>query len=206
MKNGKPPWLHVVNSIFIYCPCFRGTTFVPPPKETVSLVPLPQSETRTIQTSPFPTNVTIVGDIKSASAVLLTYHDIGLNHRWCFNRLINLMNGVGMLTSLAVVHIDAPGHEDGSVPLETSTTSLSLEMLAQQLNKVVVDIGVDKFIGLGIGAGANVLLRYASIHPSKVRGLILANPTVGEATMVEKMALTSVTALVIDVYAFFFFF
>jgi pimeloyl-ACP methyl ester carboxylesterase len=75
------------------------------------------------------------------------------------------MNGAGMLENVAVVHIDAPGHED-----ETSLVNVSemnLELLAQQLSKVLVDIGTDKFIGIGIGAGANVLLRYASVHPSK---------------------------------------
>lgn len=71
-----------------------------------------------------------------------------------------------MLDGVAIVHVDAPGHEDGCDPLKESFT-MSLEMLAQQLNTVVVEVGVDKFIGLGVGAGSNVLLRYASIHPSK---------------------------------------
>lgn len=79
---------------------------------------------------------------------------------------MNLMNGSGMLDNVAVVHVDAPGHEDGSISIE-DPAPISLEMLAQQLNTIVVDVGVEKFIGLGVGAGSNVLLRYASIHPSK---------------------------------------
>ena len=36
-------------------------------------------------------------------------------------------------------------------------------------------------MGLGVGAGANVLLRYACDNPEKVAGLILANPRADQA-------------------------
>jgi hypothetical protein len=70
---------------------FRGTTFMPPPKETISMVPLPESKTKYIETVPHPTKVTILGDISKALTVIVTYHDVGLNHRWYDNVLLILI-------------------------------------------------------------------------------------------------------------------
>lgn len=45
----------------------------------------------------------------------------------------------------------------------------------------MIELRLTWFIAIGIGAGANVLLRFASDHPDKMAGLILANPSAGEA-------------------------
>ena len=74
--------------------------------------PIPNTSERVIATEPLPTKVTIVGDLKTASTILLTYHDIGMNSRWTFSKLTHCMNSAGMLKgTVAVVHVDAPGHE-----------------------------------------------------------------------------------------------
>lgn len=53
--------------------------------------------------------------------------------------------------------------------------ALSLEAQAAQLLEVIIQLGLEWFVGLGVGAGANVLLRFACDNPGKVAGLILAN-------------------------------
>ena len=167
-----------------------------PVAELSAVLPLPETTTRMVATTPHPTQVTIMGDLAAASTVFVTYHDIGLNHRLCFSRLINTMNSGGMLPpSLAFVHVDAPGHEDGAAPLPAleGSGTMSNEMLAQQLHVIIEHLEISKpILGLGAGAGGNVLLRYAADHPSKCRGLVLCNPSLGEATRSEWLALSLV--------------
>lgn len=170
-----------------------GTT-TPAPAAALAQLPLPPSQVRLLDTSPVQTQVTILGDLATASTVLLTYHDVGMNHRWCFSRLVHGLNGAGMLgPTVAVVHVDAPGHEDGATkPVGASMAGVSVEGLAQQLHAVVQQLELKRFLGVGIGAGANVLLRYASDHPSQCHGLVLMNPTALEPTRCESWALGKV--------------
>lgn len=40
---------------------------------------------------------------------------------------------------------------------------------------MAIQLGLSWFVGLGVGAGANVLLRFACDNPDRVAGLVLAN-------------------------------
>ena len=180
--------------------------------------PLPNTSEKIIATEPLPTKVDIIGDIKSATTIVLTYHDIAMNSRWTFSRLMHCMNSAGMLRgTVAIVQVNAPGHEDGAKPIagpsidkliEKSVNALNIEALAQQLHTIVEDLGLcnppdenskysRKFLGFGVGGGANVLLRYASnmadgdtgAFNKKVAGLILVNPSVSLPSRSEAFAL-----------------
>ena len=56
-----------------------------------------------------------------------------------------------------------------------------MEEMSDQVECVLDYFNLGRFIGLGSGAGANVLARFATNHPEKVQALILANPTSGTA-------------------------
>ena len=58
---------------------------------------MPPQRRVVVETTPFPTTVTIFGDLADAVLVYVTYHDVGLNHRWCFGKLLSQMNGSNML-------------------------------------------------------------------------------------------------------------
>lgn len=45
----------------------------------------------------------------------------------------------------------------------------TMDELASQINYVLVHFGIKSFIGFGVGAGANILARFAYAYPSKVR-------------------------------------
>ncbi|TGZ71777.1 hypothetical protein CRM22_002477 [Opisthorchis felineus] len=62
----------------------------------------------------------------------------------------------------------------------------NLDQLAQMLTSVVVHFGIDYFVGFGMGAGSNVLSRYALHHPDNVLALFLLNPTVTTHTYYQK--------------------
>lgn len=51
-----------------------------------------------------------------------------------------------------------------------------MQELAIQLKEVCVKLDIGIFVGFGVGAGSNVLLRYALLDPIRVRSLILAGP------------------------------
>lgn len=50
----------------------------------------------------------------------------------------------------------------------------TMDELASQINYVLGHFGIKSFIGFGVGAGANILARFAHAYPSKVR-IIQAN-------------------------------
>uniref|UniRef100_A0A8C8MHD2 Protein NDRG3 n=1 Tax=Oncorhynchus tshawytscha TaxID=74940 RepID=A0A8C8MHD2_ONCTS len=99
-------------------------------------------------------HVTMRGTPKGNRPVILTYHDIGLNHKSCFNTLFNFEDMQEITSHFAVVHVDAPGQQEGAPPFPT---------------------GVNSVIGIGVGAGAYILSRLALNEPALVEGLVLIN-------------------------------
>lgn len=61
----------------------------------------------------------------------------------------------------------------------------TLQTLGEELAKVLDYVKVKFVIGLGEGAGANVLARFGLAHPTRCLGLILINCT-GSATSVKE--------------------
>uniref|UniRef100_A0A8C1ZIE2 Ndrg family member 3b n=1 Tax=Cyprinus carpio TaxID=7962 RepID=A0A8C1ZIE2_CYPCA len=99
-------------------------------------------------------HVTLRGTPKGNRPVILTYHDIGLNHKSCFNTLFNFEDMQEITQHFAVVHVDAPGQQESAPPFPT---------------------GINSVIGIGVGAGAYILTRLALNEPALVEGLVLIN-------------------------------
>ncbi|CAM9847557.1 unnamed protein product, partial [Discosporangium mesarthrocarpum] len=140
----------------------------------------PHRETLFIPSSPGPTRVTVVGNRGAPGVVsIVTMHGVGHNHRTGFGRLSRLLAEGGDLGEgqgkggVVLYHVDTPGHEEDGVSI--GSVALSLEAQATQLFHITCHLGLSWFVGLGSGAGANVLARYASDHPENVAGLVLAN-------------------------------
>uniref|UniRef100_A0A3Q2PV42 Ndrg family member 3a n=1 Tax=Fundulus heteroclitus TaxID=8078 RepID=A0A3Q2PV42_FUNHE len=119
--------------------------------DEISDVMLPEHD---IETPHGVLHVTMRGVPKGNRPVILTYHDIGLNHKSCFNTLFNYEDMQEITQHFAVVHVDAPGQQEGAPPFPS---------------------GVNSVIGIGVGAGAYVLTRFALNNPSLVEGLVLIN-------------------------------
>ena len=43
-----------------------------------------------------------------------------------------------------------------------------MDELGEQISDVVIHFNIKTFIGLGVGIGANILVRFALAHPEKV--------------------------------------
>eukprot|EP00484_Ammonia_sp_Unknown_P022626 CAMPEP_0197023834 /NCGR_PEP_ID=MMETSP1384-20130603/4475_1 /TAXON_ID=29189 /ORGANISM="Ammonia sp." /LENGTH=383 /DNA_ID=CAMNT_0042452111 /DNA_START=74 /DNA_END=1225 /DNA_ORIENTATION=+ len=139
--------------------------------------------------------VSIDGDLSNGRPVIMTYHDIGINHNACFSSFFNLMEQHdAKFKYFNVVHIDAPQHhyEDGdttstatadsanshgppSIFDDDSIEAFDLLELCTQIEEIRSRLQIDKFVAIGVGAACNVWTYYAINYSHRLRGLILIN-------------------------------
>ncbi|XP_074595897.1 protein NDRG3-like [Brevipalpus obovatus] len=117
--------------------------------------------------------------------VILTYHDIGLNHVSNYQAFFNYMDMRLLQKSFAIIHMNAPGQEENAAPLPTNYVYPSMDQLAEQIEHVLKFYNIKSIIGFGVGAGANILARFALRNRAIVDGLFLVNCTSSQASWTE---------------------
>ncbi|XP_033929209.1 protein NDRG4-like isoform X2 [Melopsittacus undulatus] len=120
-------------------------------------------------------HVVIQGSPKGNRPAILTYHDVGLNHKLCFNTFFNYEDMQEITKHFVVCHVDALGQQAGASQFPQGYQYPTMDQLAAMLPSVVQHFGFKYVIGIGVGAGAYVLAKFALIFPNLVEGLVLMN-------------------------------
>ncbi|XP_048849508.1 protein NDRG1a isoform X2 [Brienomyrus brachyistius] len=118
---------------------------------------------------------TLKGVPKGDRPVILTYHDIGLNHKNCFSPLFTHEDMQEIMQHFAVCHVDAPGQQEGVATFPSGYEYPSMDQLSETIPLVLKHFGLKSIIGLGIGAGAYILAKFALDYHTMVEGLVLIN-------------------------------
>lgn len=127
--------------------------------------------------------VAVQGD-KSRPAIV-TFHDIGLNHVTCFQSFFNYMDMQPILKHFCVYHINAIGQEQGAPQLPDGFQYPTMDQLSDIILAVLKHFRIQRIIGFGMGAGANLLARFQLSHPDMVEGLVLINCVSTQSTWTE---------------------
>jgi len=116
---------------------------------------------------------------------ILTYHDLGLNHTSNFQAFFNYADMAELTKNFCVFHVNAPGQEQGALSMAPDTTYPTMDDLGEQIQEVLNHLSLVKYVGVGVGLGANVLLRHALAYPERVDCLLLVNATSNQAGWIE---------------------
>lgn len=116
---------------------------------------------------------------------IVTYHDLGLNYISNFQAFFNYADMAELTKHFCVLHVNAPGQEQGALNLSPDQTYPTMDELGEQIQEVLNHFSLVKYIGVGVGLGANVLLRHALAYPERVDCLLLVNATSNQAGWIE---------------------
>lgn len=124
-------------------------------------------------------------ELKEGRPVIVTFHDLGLNHCSNFDSFFEFGDNKLLLQSFSVLHINAPGQERYASTLPDGFIYPAMDQMPIIVKEVVDHFQIKSLIGLGCGVGSHVLLRFSLQHAEMVEGLILINPSTDKANWSE---------------------
>ncbi|XP_075806178.1 protein NDRG2 isoform X4 [Microtus pennsylvanicus] len=133
------------------------------------------AKTHSVETPYGSVTFTVYGTPKPKRPAIFTYHDVGLNYKSCFQPLFQFGDMQEIIQNFVRVHVDAPGMEEGAPVFPLGYQYPSLDQLADMIPCILQYLNFSTIIGVGVGAGAYILSRYALTHPDTVEGLVLIN-------------------------------
>jgi len=134
-----------------------------------------------------PMSVYVQGDLERLreGVVFLTVHGAGSS----FNNWLDFAGDVSMediRRRALFLHVSLPGQQPGAEDLPKDFVFPGIEAIGMNLVTILDHLRVKQVVGLGDGAGANIILRFAMNHPSRVHGVLVINTEgVGSAGVKE---------------------
>uniref|UniRef100_A0A2K5C424 NDRG family member 2 n=1 Tax=Aotus nancymaae TaxID=37293 RepID=A0A2K5C424_AOTNA len=119
------------------------------------------AKTHSVETPYGSVTFTVYGTPKPKRPAILTYHDVGLNYKSCFQPLFQFADMQEIIQNFVRVHVDAPGMEEGAAVFPLGYQYPSLDQLADMIPCILQYLNFSTIIGVGVGAGAYILSRYA---------------------------------------------
>ena len=106
---------------------------------------------------------------------LITIHDIGLN-KSSFENFFSNQDNIQFYEKFDVYHIELPGQHKGADKFSPEYQFPSLPRLGDKLLGVLEHYKLSEIIGIGVGAGAIVLIHAAMAAPEKFTGITVIDP------------------------------
>ncbi|XP_068953833.1 protein NDRG2 isoform X3 [Petaurus breviceps papuanus] len=143
--------------------------------ELAARILLDQGQTHSVETPYGSVTFTVYGTPKPKRPAIFTYHDVGLNYKTCFKPLFDYGDMQEIIKNFVRVHVEAPGMEEGAPVFPLGYQYPSLDQLADMIPAILQYLNFSTIIGIGVGAGAYILSRFALLNPDVVEGLVLIN-------------------------------
>ncbi|XP_068584288.1 protein NDRG2 [Cebidichthys violaceus] len=143
--------------------------------EMAARILLDQGQEHSIETPHGVLHVTLHGTRTTRRPAILTFHDAGLDSKSCFSTLFKFEEMQEIVKNFTLIHVDAPGQEDGAAAYPASYQYPSMDTIAEMLPSVLQFFNFRTVIGVGVGVGAYVLSKFAIANPDSVEGLVLVN-------------------------------
>ncbi|KAJ3595869.1 hypothetical protein NHX12_002281, partial [Muraenolepis orangiensis] len=169
------------------------------PENCDQLIPTGDWKEHDVETPYGMLHVVIHGAPKGNKPAILTYHDVGLNHKLCFNSFFNSEDMLEITKHFVVCHVNAPGQQTGASSLPQGYLYPTMDQLAGMLPSVVQHFGFKSIVGIGVGAGAYILAKFAGWidwAASKITGLTSSLPDTVLPHLFSQEELMSNTELV----------
>jgi len=129
-----------------------------------------------------PVSVFVQGDERKLKdgVVFLTVHDVGATYQnW-----VTFLKDESMADIRArsvFLHVVVPGQEPGAKDLPKDFSFPTMHQIGIGLVTILDHLRVASVVGLGDGAGANIITRFAMMHPTRVHGIVTVNNTATES-------------------------
>jgi len=150
--------------------------------------------TASIQQIPIETQYGVItahiqGDIEQVEnrSVFLTVHDIGSNSKSFIDFTETpIMNAVRQRSLF--IHLDLIGQQDNQSDLPDDFEFPPIRTIGEELLVEVLDrLKIRLIVGIGEGAGANILVRFANKYHSRVLGLVLIHLAPAGVGVLERL-------------------
>jgi hypothetical protein len=128
--------------------------------------------------------VYVQGDLdnRQGKTIFVTVHDLGSNHKSWYPFVMNPAMTEVRLRSI-FLHVCLPGQEDNAETLVAEYPTF--EQIGKSLESVLDSFGFKTCMGMGDGAGANIITRFALSCPNRLHGIILCHCTSTTAGVLE---------------------
>lgn len=131
----------------------------------------------------------VQGDLEQVEnrGVFLTVHDIGSNSRSFLEFTEHPIMSAIKLRSL-FIHLDLIGQQDNQQDLPDDAEFPPIKTIGEELLVEVLDkLKIKLIVGIGEGAGANILVRFANKYHSRVLGLVLIHVAPAGVGVLERL-------------------
>ncbi|XP_067381149.1 protein NDRG2 isoform X2 [Channa argus] len=156
-------------------PLLTGQTDTVKDAELAARILLDQGQEHSVETPHGVLHVTVHGSRTTRRPAILTFHDVGLDSKSCFSSLFKFEEMQEIVKNFTLIHIDAPGQEEGAAAYPQGYQYPTMETIAEMIPTVLQFFNFRTVIGVGVGAGAYVLSRFTLANPDSVEGLVLIN-------------------------------